>query len=241
MKNAVTNIAATLAIAIATISFAGAQSASPHYVKTPPPEGVIDPRLPINPDPTIQHAKDLYILNGCSICHAANLHTPPGAEAADLLDSPLVSADIDGTVVAQLLKVGMPMSDKLSPMPQYSYLSDADRLAIARYIHYARMEEHYKELMAHPLPAGDATPGKTYFEGKCGSCHTSAEAAALAKKAGSDGAILKPTFLTTVTSFTTASLSDTKYQTARSTHQHLTENYSAQDAANLLAYLKSLK
>jgi mono/diheme cytochrome c family protein len=190
---------------------------------------------------TIQHAKEIYILNGCSICHNIRLYTPPGAEAADLLHSPLVSVDTDGTVISQLLKVGVPLTDKLSPMPQYSYLSEANRLAIARYIHYARMEEHYKELIDHALPAGDAAAGKTYFDNKCASCHTTAQAAALAKKAGNDGAILKPAFLTTVTSFTTASLTDTKYQAGRSTHQHLVENYSAQEAANLLTYLKSLK
>ena len=239
-KNSILKITAALAVAVATIPFARAQSRPESQAPLQPEEGVVDFLKPINPDPYIQHAKEIYILNGCPICHGITLHVANG-DSADLLHSMMVGVDTDGKVIAQLLTVGIPLTQKLSPMPQYSDLSEADKMAIARYVHYARMEERYKELMARPLPAGDAAAGRTYFDGRCASCHSSSEAAVLAKKAGSDGAILKPAFLTSVTSFTVASLADTKYQTARSTHQHLIENYSAQEAANLLAYLKSLK
>jgi mono/diheme cytochrome c family protein len=235
MKNSIPKIAATLAVAVATIPLASAQPRS-----EAPPEGVVDFLKPINPDPVIQHAKEVYILNGCHICHGITMRVPNG-DHADLVYSRLVEADTDGKVIAQLLTVGIPLSAKLSPMPQYSDLSEANKMAIARYIHFTRMEERYKELMERPLPSGEVAGGKTYFDAKCASCHTPAEAAVLAEKAGSDGAILKPAFLTSVTSFTVASLTDTKYQKARSTHQHLVENYSAQEAANLLAYLKSLR
>jgi mono/diheme cytochrome c family protein len=240
MKNSILKIAATLAVAVAVIPFAGAQGSPESQSPPPPQEGVVDFLKPINPDPYIQHAKEIYILNGCPICHGITLHVANG-DSADLLHSRLVGIDTDGKVIAKLLTVGIPLTSKLSPMPQYSDLSESDKIAIARYMHYARMEERYKELMARPLPPGDVAAGKTYFESKCASCHTPAEATALAKKAGSDGAILKPVFLTTVTSFAVASLNDTKYQTARSTHQHLAENYSAQEAADLLAYVKALK
>jgi mono/diheme cytochrome c family protein len=240
VKNSILKMAAILALAVATIPSARAQVASDRETPIQPQEGVMDFLKPINPDPYIQHAKEIYILNGCYICHGITLHVANG-DSADLLHSALVGADTDGKVIAALLTAGIPLTDKLSPMPQYSDLSDSDKMAIARYVHYARMQEHYKELTGRPLPAGDAAAGKTYFDAQCASCHSSAEAAALAKKAGSDGAILKPAFLTAVTSFTTASLTDSKYQTARSTHQHLAENYTREEAANLLAYLKSLK
>lgn len=218
---------------LATVSLASAQAPAPQ-------EGVIDFLKPINPDPVIQHAKEMFILSGCSICHGITLHVANG-DSADLLHSKLVGIDTDGRVISQLLTAGIPLTTKLSPMPQYSDLSEADKMAIARYMHYTRMEERYKELMARPLPSGDSAAGKTYFETNCASCHTTAEAATLAKKAGSDGAILKPSFLNSVTSFTLASLADKKHQAARSAHQHLVENYETQDAANLLAYVKSIR
>jgi hypothetical protein len=87
-------------------------------------------------DPVIQQAKETYIVMGCAYCHGIDL-TPRG-EAADLRTSPLVAADVNGSVIVPLLKAGVPKTLKLSPMPQYSDLSERQLAQIVRWIHYAR-------------------------------------------------------------------------------------------------------
>ena len=67
------------------------------------------------------------------------------------MHSALVGADVDGSTIVPLLKSGIPQTPKLSPMPQFSDLSDQQLHAIARYIHYAR--------------------GKAFFDEQCAGCH----------------------------------------------------------------------
>src|SRR5215510_13315235 len=121
------------------------------------------------PDPSMQHAKETYVLFGCSYCHGITL-TPRG-EAADLRQSVLVGADTDGTAIAALLRAGVPRTTKLSPMPQFSDLSDRQLHDIARYIHYARQERRYQELVEAKMDAGSAAAGGVYFSRNCASCH----------------------------------------------------------------------
>jgi mono/diheme cytochrome c family protein len=87
-------------------------------------------------DPLLQDAKETYVVMGCAYCHGINL--VPRGEAADLRTSPLVAADVDGKVLIPLLKAGVPKTLKLSPMPQYSDLSERQLAQIVRWIHYAR-------------------------------------------------------------------------------------------------------
>jgi hypothetical protein len=54
-------------------------------------------------------------------------------------------------------------------------------------------------------------------------------------------AILDPKALKVERSFTSARLRDTKLAAAQQRHQTLLENYSADDVANLIAYLGNLK
>ena len=87
-------------------------------------------------DPVIQQAKETYVVMGCAHCHGIDL-TPRG-EAADLRRSPIVAADVNGNRIIPLLKAGVPKTLKLSPMPQYSDLSDRQLSDLVRWIHYAR-------------------------------------------------------------------------------------------------------
>ena len=94
----------------------------------------------------------------------------------------LVGADENGNIIGGLLEAGIPQTAKLSPMPQYSDLSDREMADIARWIHYSRMQGRYTELMRiHDDPAGDRIAGKTYYEKSCSTCHASSEMAKMVK------------------------------------------------------------
>jgi len=76
------------------------------------------------------------VVMGCAYCHGIDL--TPRDEAADLRRSPIVAADVNGNRIIPLLKAGVPKTLKLSPMPQYSDLSDRQLSDLVRWIHYAR-------------------------------------------------------------------------------------------------------
>src|SRR5262249_38723930 len=86
-------------------------------------------------DPVLQHSKETYVLFGCAYCHGLYLVTR--GEATDLMHSRLVGRDENGNVIGSLLRAGIPQTAKLSPMPQFSDLSDQQIADIARWIHYA--------------------------------------------------------------------------------------------------------
>jgi mono/diheme cytochrome c family protein len=207
-------------------------------------KGVVNFLTPINPDPVLQHSKEIYVLNGCAYCHGVDLQTR--GEAADLMHSTLVGKDNNGDFIGAVLRVGIPQTAKLSPMPQFSDLSDADIADIVRWIHYARQQGRYKELTeAKDTEQGNGAAGKTYFAQSCSSCHSAAgDLAGIAKKydlATLKARILRPEFVDAPQSWKLDQLRDTKTEAARQRHLSLLENYSAADVANLTAYLQGLK
>jgi mono/diheme cytochrome c family protein len=233
---------------VGCVGHAAAQAARPAI---PPPEaprpaehGVINFLLPIEPDPVLQHSKETYVLFGCAYCHGVDLRVRNG-EAADLLHSNLVGSDVDGNIIMAILKNGIPQTAKLSPMPQFSDLSEADMHAIARWIHYSRMLQRYNEIVkAGALPAGDGTAGKALYDKSCASCHSSQEMAGIVKKtkpADLTTAVLKPAIVTAVLSYKVGEYNDTKRTAARTAHSSFTENSNPNDVSNLIAYLKTLK
>jgi mono/diheme cytochrome c family protein len=189
-------------------------------------------------DPVMQHSKETYVLFGCSYCHG--LYLVARGEATDLMHSRLVGGDENGNVIGPLLRRGIPQTAKLSPMPQFSDLSDQQIGDLVRWIHYARQQGRYKEVMeAKDAGPGNVAAGKTYFEQKCSSCH-----ATLPKKydaAALKAQILKPQALEAAPSWTLDRLNDAKTAAALQRHGALLENYSPGDVANLVAYLKSAK
>ena len=195
------------------------------------------------PDPVLQHSKQTFVLFGCAYCHGLNLVAR--GEATDLMHSRLVGRDEKGDLIGPLLRAGIPQTAKLSPMPQFSDLSDQQIAALVRWIHYARAQGRYKEITeAKDLRPGNAGAGKSYFAEKCGSCHSaSGDLANVGKKydpSTLQERILRPKLLEEVPSWRLERLHDTKIATARQRHQALLENYSAGDVQNLTAYLLQL-
>jgi mono/diheme cytochrome c family protein len=193
------------------------------------------------PDPLLQYSKETYVIFGCAYCHGVNL--VPRGEAADLRTSALVGGDVNANLIGPLLRTGIPQTAKLSPMPQYSDLSDQQVAAIARWIHYARQRSRYEQLTAAAPASGDQSAGRAYFERACVNCHSTPGALSSISRT-SDGAtlrreILAPTALGGETSYRVDHLHDANMNAARERHDTLLENYSAQDVAHLVAFLQS--
>lgn len=174
---------------------------------------------PILPDPVLQHAKETFVLFGCAYCHGLNLVSR--GEATDLMHSVLVGRDENGNRIGPLLRAGIPQTAKLSPMPQFSDLSDGQITAIVKWIHYARQQGRFRELTTGPVQPGDGAAGKTQFENACRSCHdVNGNLAGVGRKY--DAAALR------------AAMLDPKQQR----HHAIVENISARDVADLVAYLR---
>jgi mono/diheme cytochrome c family protein len=191
------------------------------------------------PDPVMQHAKETYVTFGCAYCHGMTLIAR--GEAADLMHSALVGADINGDSIAALLRAGIPQTAKLSPMPQFSDLSDQQLHDIARYIHYARQQGRYREIVEAKTAAGDAAAGRTDFDQNCVSCHAS-DLVGIAKKYDASALrdhMIRPIGLTGPQSFKLDALHDTRMATARQRHNFLLENWTPVQVANLVAYLQT--
>jgi mono/diheme cytochrome c family protein len=191
------------------------------------------------PDAALQRAKETYVVFGCAYCHGVTL-TPRG-EAADLMHSPLVGADTTGDAIVAILRAGIPRTAKLSPMPQFSDVSDRQLHDIARYIHYARQQGRYKEIIDAKAAPGDAAAGGSYFAQNCGACHASDldgigkryDAAAIRDR------LLKPPKLESAQLFTLEALNDTRIVNGRQRHRFLLENASPADVANVIGYLQT--
>jgi mono/diheme cytochrome c family protein len=194
-------------------------------------------------DPVLQHTKETYILFGCAYCHG--IYLAPRGEAADLMHSALVGRDQNADLIAPLLRAGIPQTAKLSPMPQFSDLSARQLADIAQWIHYARQQGRYREMMeTKELPAGEVAAGRAYFDEHCSSCHPApvnlANNARNQSDAGLRGWILRPPFLDSATSWQVAELNDPK-KIARQRHLALLENYTPADLANIIAFLRSIR
>ncbi|HLK50717.1 MAG TPA: c-type cytochrome [Bryobacteraceae bacterium] len=195
------------------------------------------------PDPVLQHSKETFVLFGCAYCHGLDLVSR--GEATDLMHSTLVGRDENGNLIGPLLRAGIPQTAKLSPMPQFSDLSDQQIGALVRWIHYARAQGRYKELIDSKSPGpGNAAAGKSYFDEKCASCHSvSGDLANVGGKYDPSTLrqrILRPMPLDAA-SWEVSRLHDTKTAAARQRHQGLLENYSAADVQNLGAYLQTAR
>jgi mono/diheme cytochrome c family protein len=123
--------------------FTGCKSRSkqPLIVNAPDTTKIIDDYdtayvgIPLS-DTTMQHNKEAFVIYGCAYCHG--LYLTPVGEATDLRKSTIVGADVNGNLIGKILRNGIPLTPKSSPMPQFSDLKDEEIQAISAYIHYAR-------------------------------------------------------------------------------------------------------
>jgi mono/diheme cytochrome c family protein len=194
-------------------------------------------------DPVLQHAKETYVVFGCAYCHGLNL-TPRG-EAPDLRRSVIVGRDENANLIGPLLRAGVPQTSKLSPMPQFSDLSEQQLRAIARWIHYSRQRAQYEALTSAPLSSGDAVAGRAQFEQDCAACHSARnDLAGIGRRYAADALrthILEPQGLRSAATLRIEDLKDARINKGRERHAALLENYSAADITNLVAYLQSVR
>lgn len=201
-----------------------------------PPQGPKDAGGYRAPTVELEKGRKVFVLSSCHFCHGIDL-TQTNMGSADLLHSPVVSADQDGNLIGPVVKAGLP--NLQTSMPSFYDLSDQDILYLARYVHYLRQQGRYKELMAADLSAGNADAGKSYFNGSggCSKCHSpTGDLAGIASRYDAKGLrskLLMPNG--------TARREGVILTAAAQQHLRLLENYDPPDVANVLAYLSQLR
>ena len=124
------------------------------------------------PTAALERGRAVYVLNHCHFCHGTDL-TRATMGAANLSQSPLVGADIDGNAIGAIVRAGLP--NLQTAMPSYPELTANEIVDLARYIHFLRQQARFREL-SRPVetPAGDAAAGAAFFAGaaNCRSCHS---------------------------------------------------------------------
>ena len=108
----------------------------------------------------------------CGFCHGRDAR---GASGPDLLRSSIVSHDVDGNLIGQVVHNGRPERG----MPAFQ-LPDSEIKEIAAFLHEQASvaasvaREIPSEYPLQKLLVGNADAGKTYFngEGHCASCHS---------------------------------------------------------------------
>lgn len=232
---------ARLALACAVVALAGGGAAA---AQSPRPGYDVDFIGPPLADPVVQQAKETFVLYGCAYCHGVTL--VPRGEATDLRQSALVGRDVNANLLGPLLRAGIPQTAKLSPMPQFSDLSDRQIEALARWIHYARADARYQDLTSTPLPAGDRATGQAAFARQCAGCHDAGRdfagiGARHVTAAALRAALLRPAALTGPVSYQIDRRADAAAAAGRAQHQRWLENGTREEVAHLVTYLATLK
>jgi cytochrome c oxidase cbb3-type subunit III len=122
----------------------------------------------------IARGDSLYQMN-CRLCHGPDLRGGDGG-GPNLLRSQLVLNDKAGELIFPVVRDGR-QNPGMSPMPAIR-ISQDDVRAIAEYIHSvaSRSQRQGGPPPGPPISlnvlVGNAATGKTYFEARCGSCHS---------------------------------------------------------------------
>lgn len=188
------------------------------------------------PTAALERGRTVYVLNHCHFCHGTDL-TRAVMGAANLTESALVGLDTDGNAIGPIVKAGLP--NLQTAMPSYRDLTAEQVVDLARYVHYLRQQARFRALNAPADPApGDATAGRTYFEGRggCQSCHAPATLKGIGTKY--DAATLRTRLLRPGPEKPQEGVTASAGEAA---HLRLLENYTLADVQNLIAYLGSLR
>ncbi len=183
------------------------------------------------PTAALERGRTVFVLNACHFCHGVDL-TGATMGAADLMHSPLVGADEDGSTIGAIARAGLP--NLQTAMPSYRDLTDHEVVDLARYVHFLRQQGLYRELTQGSGPApGDAEAGRQFFTANCRACHSvTGDLAGLARKY--DAATLRSRLLRPGATLPAETTTPSPGTTA---HGRLLENDTAAIVANLLAYL----
>jgi cytochrome c oxidase cbb3-type subunit 3 len=134
------------------------------------------------PAALIESGRSLF-QQDCAFCHGRD--AGGGETGPDLIESPVVAADIKGDKIGPVVQNGRPEKG----MPRFS-MSEQDLDGIVAFIHEqkARYEKHpggRRRVDAADLQTGNAEAGKQYFNGAgtCSNCHSpTGDLAGIAKR-----------------------------------------------------------
>jgi cytochrome c oxidase cbb3-type subunit 3 len=126
--------------------------------------------------------------SNCGFCHADDA---TGNRAPDLIRSALLSHDLNGELVSPVIKNGRPDKE----MPAFPTLSDATIADMIVFLHKQAYDALHSAGVPNDYPlakllTGNATDGKTYFNGAggCSGCHSpTGDLAGVAKRYGPVG------------------------------------------------------
>jgi mono/diheme cytochrome c family protein len=135
------------------------------------PQPGAPPRPPNFPQRTVDTAaaergRALYVNNGCSFCHGADIRGGDGGPS--LQRSPIVLNDQKGERIGAIVKNGV----KGTAMPAFQ-LSDAQIADIAEFLHSFGVSNGGG--IAKPpasILVGSAAAGRAYFDRACPGCHS---------------------------------------------------------------------
>jgi mono/diheme cytochrome c family protein len=182
------------------------------------------------PTPALERGRAVYVLNHCHFCHGTDL-TRATMGAANLTQSGLVGADVDGSLIGVIVRAGLP--NLQTAMPSYTELTDAEVVDLSRYVHHLRQQTRYRELSSMDDAPGDAAAGEAYFGATCVSCHSArGDLAGLSRRYSRSelrAHLLRPG---------SAAPADGAMPSAGlAAHLRLLENYTAAQVRDLVAYL----
>ena len=186
------------------------------------------------PTEALERGRAVYVISSCHFCHGVDL-TQTAMGAANLMHSRVVGADTNGNILGPLVKAGLPALQ--TSMPSYYEMTPKEIFDLAAYIHYLRQIGKYAELMTAELPQGDASQGKSVFDGAagCSKCHTAESLAPRLKKQPNEQ---KKQLLLPAVARPKEGVAP---NAAAQAHSKFTENASPKDVADLLTYLRGLK
>ena len=189
------------------------------------------------PTAALERGRAVYVLNHCHFCHGTDL-TRATMGAANLSQSPLVGADVDGNAIGAIVRAGLP--NLQTAMPSYPELTPNEIVDMARYIHFLRQQARFREL-SRPVEtaAGDATAGAAFFAGaaNCRSCHSvTGDLAGIGRRY--DQTTLRARLLRPGPAMPAEGVTASAGQAA---HLRLLENYTVANVQDLVAYLGQLR
>jgi cytochrome c oxidase cbb3-type subunit 3 len=121
-------------------------------------------------DPAVVERGHTEFKSSCGFCHGDDA---TGNRAPDLIRSPLVNHDENGSLLDPMIRNGRP--DK--GMPGFSNLPASQIADIVTFLHKQAFEALHSAHVSRDYPlakllTGNVALGKTYFDANCASCHS---------------------------------------------------------------------